>query len=74
MVKPTKQSLLKHQKSLELALRELQAGKVKGTPGRIYRASAQMGGPRLDTAAQRIASVERRIAQIGDQIKRGDHG
>ena len=73
MGRPSKESLLKHRKSLEFALRELTAGKVKGTPGRLYRASAEMGGHRLDTPQQRIASVARRIAQIDDQIERGDH-
>ncbi len=73
MVRPSKASLLKQRKTMELALRELQTGKFKGTPGRLYRASAEMGGHPLDTAEERIASVERRIAQIDDQVRRGDH-
>ena len=73
MVKPSREALLKQRKSLELALRELGSGNVRATTGRIYRASAQNGGPPLDTPELRIASIESRIAQIDDQITRGDH-
>ena len=73
MGKPRKESLLKHRKSLELALRELKSGELRGTSGSIYRATAQMGGPPLDTTEHRITSIERRIAEIDDQIRRGDH-
>src|SRR4030095_3763541 len=68
MVKPSREGLLKQRKALELALRELQSGKVKGTPGRLYRGSAEMGSHRLDSIAQRIDSVEKRMSQIDDQI------
>ena len=73
MVKPSREGLLKQRKALQLALRELGSGIVRATTGRLYRASAQSGGYPLDTPEHRIASVERRIAQIDDQIKRGDH-
>ena len=73
MGKPGKDGLLKHRKSLELALRESKSGKVKGTSGRMFRALAEMGGPACDITEDRVASIERRIAEIDDQIKRGDH-
>ena len=73
MVKPSRDGLLKQRKALQLALREFGSGVVRATTGRMYRASAQNGGHPLDTPEDRIASVERRIAQIDDQIKRGDH-
>ncbi len=74
MGKPRKEGLLKQRKALQLALRESRSGKVKGTSGRMFRALAEMGGPGFDTTELRIASIERRIAQIDDQISRGDHG
>ena len=73
MVKPTREGLLKQRKALQLALQELESGVFRATTGRIYRATAQDGGPPLDTAEHRIASIESRIAQIDDQINRGDH-
>ncbi len=73
MAKPSKNGLLKQRKALQLALRELESGIVRATTGRIYRASVQNGGPPLDTREHRIATVERRIAQIDNQVKRGDH-
>ena len=72
MGKLSKESLLKHRKSLEITLRELASGKIRAA-GRSHLASAQIGGFRLDTTEQRIASVQKRIAQIDDQIARGDH-
>ena len=68
MMRPTKEGLLKQRKTLELALSELQRGKVRRTPGRLYRASAEMGGPRLDTTRHRIASLEKRIEQIDAKL------
>ena len=73
MVKPSRDGLLKQRKALQLALRELGSGVFRATTGRMYRLSAQNSGHPLDTPEDRIASVERRIAQIDDQIKRGDH-
>ena len=73
MARVTKEGLLRQRKALELALRELVTGKIKRTSGHLFRATAQMGGPRLDTADQRVASVEKRIAHIDDRIRQGDH-
>ena len=64
---------MKQRKALELTKRELRSGIVRATTGRLYRTSAQDRGPPLDNPEDRIASVERRIAQIDNQIKRGDH-
>ena len=72
MGKLSKESLLKHRKSLEMTLRELATGKIRAI-GRDHLALSELGGFRLDTTEQRIASVQKRIAQIDDQIARGDH-
>ncbi len=72
MGKLSKESLLKHRKLLEMTLRELASGNVRST-GRSNLASALIGGLRLDTTEQRVASVRKRIAQIDDLIARGDH-
>jgi hypothetical protein len=69
MGKLSKESLLRHRKLLEMTLRELAAGKIRGARSHLPAS----GHFRLDTTDQRIASVQKRIAEVDDQIGRGDH-